>query len=91
MVNKVDLYREVANKSQFAITNVTTVFNNLEQVMVEHLRNGEEVRLFGGVTFVPVHVDERTVYVYFVDEERTIPEHNSVKVKFTETFTNKLN
>ena len=91
MVNRSDLYKEVAVKSGFASTNVNEVFSVLNDVLIEHLRNMEEVRLFDGVTFVPVHVEEKTRFMAMRNEEITTPEHNLVKVKFTKTFVDKVN
>ena len=91
MVNRKDLYKEVAVRSGFASTNVNEVLNILNDVLVEHLKNLEEVRLFDGVTFVPSHVEEKIKYVPLVGEDRTIPEHTRVKVKISKTFVDKIN
>ena len=91
MINRKDLYKEVSVKSGFASTNVNEVLDILNDVLIEHLKNYEEVRLFDGVTFTPTRVEEKTMYVPLVGENRTIPEHNRVRVKFTKTFSNKVN
>ena len=90
MINKVDLYKEIAAKTGFAWTNVKEVMDVMSDIVVEHLKNLEEVKIFEGVSIAPTFVEEKKQYVPLLKEERIIPAHINVKGKFTYTFKKKL-
>lgn len=91
MINKNDFYKEVADKTGFAMRNVKEVAETMKELLIEHLKNVETVKVFDGVIFEPREIQEVTKYIPLVGEERTIPAHIGVCVRILEYIKDRVN
>lgn len=91
MICKNDFYKEISEKTGFAFRNIQEVMKAHYELLVEHMKDEEDVRAMEGVTFVPTLVEEKTRYVPLIREDRVIPEHIAVKVKISQKFKDRVN
>ena len=85
-MNKTEFYKAVANETGMTQKDMKTVFETAQDVMFRAVKNGDEVKMFDGVTFVKVHKDARTGRNPQTGATIQIAAKDSPKVKIGKAF-----
>ena len=89
-MNKTDFLKAVALETGMSFKNVSSVADAMTDVILETLKAGEDVRVFDGVIFDTVYVEERTGRNPSTGEIMNIPAHTKPKCKFGKKFKEAL-
>ncbi|GHT97614.1 DNA-binding protein HU-beta [Alphaproteobacteria bacterium] len=80
-MNKHDLMKAIAEKTEFSQGNVEKFLNGFVKVVTETLAKGEEVTLVGFGSFSRVERSARTGRDFKTGESTTVPAYRAVKFK----------
>lgn len=87
MKNRETLIREVAERTGIEKYRVENILNGYENLIIEHLKNGEDIHLHGFVSFYNKKHSKKTYENPKTKERREIKPHKKLKV----TVSDKLN
>ena len=87
-MNKTELVREIANKTQMTQKDVAAVIDVLPEVIKEAVIGGEKVAIAGFLTFDKKHVQAKSGVsrIGGVEKPWTTPEKDEVKVTLSKAY-----
>lgn len=85
-MNKIELVKEVSKATEKSQKDVALVLDSVVEVVKNTVKNGEDVKLTGFVTFASVDVPETTRRNPATGESMVSPAHKAVKAKVSSAF-----
>lgn len=82
--------KEVATKLNYTQKDVREVLRGIDDIVLEHLKNGDQVRVTPSVTFDTTERKERTARNIVTGEPVKVPSRVVPKAKFSEPFKREL-
>ena len=90
-MTKKEMIREVAEKTNSAQNHVGAIVNAIEDTVVDHIKQGGEVKLFNGVTLYAAVSAPRTSRNPQTGEPIDVPAKNVMRLKVGNRIKNLLN
>lgn len=90
-MNRNELIREVAKQTGIEQYRVENIISGYENLIIEHLKNGDDVHLHGFVTFKNKKHTEKSYVNPWTNERKKIKPHNKLKVLVSDTLNRTVN
>ena len=87
-MNKTQLVKEIANKTQLTQKDITTIIDALPDIIKDTVASGDKIALTGFITFVKVDVPEKTGVskIGGVEKPWKTGAHSEVKAKLSKSY-----
>lgn len=88
IMNKTELVREIANRTQLVQKDVAAVIDVLPEVIKETVATGDKINLVGFMNVAKKHVPEKTGTTKLggVEKNWTVEAHDEVKVTLSKSY-----
>lgn len=86
MVTVKDFIREISRATSFTQSDITTVMEAAESILIDKIKNGEEVKMFRSVRFIPELRKAHTARIPQTGQVIDVPEMTVPRAKFSKSF-----
>lgn len=86
MVNYREFIKLVSKATGYSQKNIQEVLDNAEAVLIEQLKNDEEVKILKTISIVPTQREEKEMRNPYSGELITVPPRRTIKAKISQTL-----
>ena len=86
MVNYKDFIRQVSKATGYSQKDVQEVLDNAEAILIENLKNDEEVKILRTISIVPTMRGEQEARNPYSGEKMMLPERRTIRAKISKSL-----
>lgn len=86
MINYKDFIKQISKATGYSQKNIQEVLDNAESVLIENIKNDEEVKILKTISIVPTQKGEKEARNPFTGETIVVPAKRTIKAKISKNL-----
>ena len=86
MINYKDFIKQISKTTGYSQKNIQEILDNAEAVLIENLKNDEEVKILKTISIVPSQREEKEMRNPYSGEKIMVPAKRTIKAKISQTL-----
>ena len=86
MINYKDFIKQISKTTGYSQKNIQEILDNAEAVLIDDLKNDEEVKILKTISIVPSQREEKEMRNPYNGEKIMVPAKRTIKAKISQTL-----